>query len=204
MTHRTTTISIALLIACCGMLSLTHAAQAIVGGPAGTAPMAKPSLSVTVNTDASTVHPGNDVTFTVVIENTGKETASSLVLRDTLPKGFTVVPTSSSTYTYAFEGTLEPGKSITAAYTATVSDNVTTGTYADNVTVSATLASSVNAHTAINVTIPRVKGAETIAVTDPIPTLAETGVGQLDVFFALCGAALVAIGIVGLRRTYRI
>jgi len=191
MTNRIAIITLSLFIACCGALSFSAPAQALTGGPAGTAPMAKPELSVTVSIDEPTVNPGGTLTYTVTVKNTGAIAVSSLKIKDILPKGFTLTANDASTYTYSFDGTLDPGQTVTDTYTVTVGDKVTAGAYTDNVTVSSALITSENAHVAAIVVIPQVKGAET--------TLAETGVGQLDIFCALFGATLVAVGIFGLR-----
>jgi uncharacterized repeat protein (TIGR01451 family) len=193
MTNRIAIIAISPLIACCGAFLFSTPVQALTGGPAGTAPMAKPELAVTVSVDESTVNPGDSLTYTVVIKNTGSVATDSLKLKDVLPEGFSLSTTKASTYTYSFDGTLEPGQTVTDAYTVIVGDEVAAGAYADDITVSATPATSVSTQTTITVVIPQVKGAETTL------TLAETGVGQLDVFFALFGATLVAAGILGLR-----
>jgi len=198
MTQRSIIIALSMLIAWCGAFSFSGRAQALTGGPAGSAPMARPSLAVTVTADKTTVNPGDSITYTAVIKNTGAGAATSLALNDILPKGFSSVTTKNARYQRSFEDNLDPGQSVTADYTVTVGDSVAVGAYTDNVTVSAALTPSVSTHTSVTVVIPQVKGAETV---EPSLTLAETGVGQLDVFFALFGATLVSLGVLGLRRT---
>ncbi len=200
MTHRVAIIALSMLIAGCGAFSFSGHACALTGGPAGTAPVAKPLLEVPVTTEKSTANPGDSITYTAVIKNTGAGAATSLELSDILPKGFSSVTTGNSRYQRSFEDNLDPGRSITADYTVTIGDDVAAGVYTGTVTVTAALTPTASAHTSVTVVVPQVKGAET---AEPSLTLAETGVGQLDVFLMLCGASLVGAGMLGLRKTVR-
>lgn len=193
MQHRVLAASIltAAFIAC-GVVA--HHADALTGGPAGTATMRKPDLSVQETVDTKNLKPGDTVTVTLTVTNHGTGDAPSLTITDVLPAAL-ILPDGSHTYHYALSGMLGPDESVTTAFTATVRPATTDGTYRDATTVTATLADTATTHATVTVSTPRVLGAST--------TLPSSGAGQLDVFLMLLGVSLVCSGIVGLLHTVR-
>lgn len=197
------------IIVVVGIASAYTASALVVGQPAARAPFQTP-ISVSATVDQTSVSPGATVTYTVSVTNTGSVDLNALTITDTLPAHFTVLTTGQSTFTYTFTEPLPVGKTVAATYPVRVDPKQTAGSFRDSIAVSAGNTVLANASATVAVTVPAAK-KEAVAPATPQPTgtvlgvstdeLAATGVGQLDVFIALFGATLVAMGLLGLLHT---
>ena len=148
-------------------------------------------LSVTKdnNTGGSFINPGLDVTFTIVVTNSGQDTVFNVTVSDTLPAGFTYkagtatvegTPTeptiASNTLTWSI-GDLTSGQSKTIIYITTAGSDILKGTYTNTVSaiglgrfedpVSSNIASS-----DVEVRIPEVLSMPIVVVSEPGEVLA--------------------------------
>jgi uncharacterized repeat protein (TIGR01451 family) len=113
------------------------------------------SLTKTVNNLSPVV--GSDVTFTVIVHNSGPSDAVGVMVSDQLPVGYSYVSSDPSIGTYTSGiwtiGTLASGSSATLTITVTV---LVSGTYSNTATVTAiTYDPNVSNNTASAITSPR-------------------------------------------------
>ncbi|MFA5107452.1 MAG: DUF11 domain-containing protein [Patescibacteria group bacterium] len=176
----------------------TLTAQATIAVTQGTVKgeTAVPKLVIEKSVDVSFANPGDTVTYTVKISNTGEAPADQLVLGDILPAGFSFVETGGTTRSWDL-GTLAQGKSVTVSYEVDIASSVAAGTYDNIATASADNADPVTAKKKLEVKSVEVKGEETG------PELPQTGAGLMD--YVIFGSALITLAgsALGLRRSVR-
>ena len=176
----------------------TLTAQATIAVTQGTVKgeTAVPKLVIEKSVDVSFANPGDTVTYTVKISNTGEAPADQLVLGDILPAGFSFVETGGTTRSWDL-GTLAQGKSVTVTYEVDIATSVAAGTYDNIATASADNADPVTAKKKLEVKSVEVKGAEAG------PELPQTGAGLMD--YIIFGSALITLAgsALGLRRSVR-
>ncbi len=191
-------------------LALARLAGAQVVGPSPQEPvqLTKPALEVTKTADRTSAKPGDVVTYTVTIKNTGTAAATGLKVSDILPIGFTVTTNNANTYDFTFLGQLDPGQTTSTSYSAKVVNVTANGEYVNVATVAASNHDPVTVRSTVNVNIPVVQGVTTEergqessgTVLGAEDELAATGPGALDLLIALAGLGLAGAGLVGLRR----
>ena len=97
---------------------------------------------------AASAEPGDLLTYTIAIQNSGNATATGVLLTDTLPSTLTYVPSSinaqigagvtiikplgESNGVISWQGTVAPAGMLTVTFRATVKSNVVTGTQIEN------------------------------------------------------------------------
>lgn len=138
-----------------------------------------PTLTITKTNNITTfVNPGATVSYTVVVGNSASATqsATNVVLTDTLPSGFTFAIGGGSTKSFNL-GDIAPGASVTTTYQAPVSASQTAGVYTNTATAvggSTVSASSVHALSTVGpvsatsnveVRVPQVLGAKSPTLT---------------------------------------
>lgn len=98
-------------------------------------------LAVTKTDNSTTAVPGTNVTYTIVVSNSGPSTANGVTVNDVLPSNIAFVGSTSTQGSYdssthvATIGTIAPGASVTLTITGTVSA-AATGTLVNTATVS--------------------------------------------------------------------
>ncbi len=130
-----------------------------------------PTLSITkTNNSGSFVNPGATVTYTIVVTNAAGATqsATNVVLNDTLPAGFTYTIGGGSTKSFNL-GNIVPGASVTTTYTVLVSASQVAGTYANTATADGDNTDPVSATSNVVVHVPQVLG-----ISSPTLSLAKT------------------------------
>lgn len=175
----------------------------ITGGPESQAPLAQPVLIVTKTAQPTSLKPGDQVTYTVTIENQGDGTATNVQLTDVLPIGFLLKSTGQNVFTYTFPNALQPGNSAAVSYTAEVANDLDPGSYVNVASVTALGLDPVVARATVDVLAPtdsQPAGGSVLGASDILPS---TGVGQLDVFLSILGSGLTTSGVLGLRHLHR-
>lgn len=127
--------------------------------------------------------PGSFV-LTDTVKNTGTASAKNVIIKETLPAGWTV---EGENVLKIELGLIEPGKTKTAYTTITVSSDSFPGRYANEAIVTADEAGSIQANAPIDLTLPQVLGATT--------SLAETGSNNF-IFYGL-GLGIFGILMIG-------
>ncbi|MDD5039944.1 MAG: SdrD B-like domain-containing protein [Patescibacteria group bacterium] len=126
-----------------------------------------PILEIDKTVNKEWVNPGDTATYTVVVKNTGNDTAINTMLTDLLPTGFTFVEYGTDTHTWSL-GDLEPGDSVTTVYDVKIGKDVAKGTY-DNLAVTwADNYGNVSDKAPLEVRIPQVLGTEPELVIDKV------------------------------------
>lgn len=98
-------------------------------------------LAVTKTDSSTTAVPGTNITYTIVVSNSGPSTATGVVVNDILPNSIAFVSSTSTQGSYdsttgvATIGTIAPGASVTLTITGTVSATAT-GTVSNTATAS--------------------------------------------------------------------
>jgi len=152
---------------------------------------AEPALSVVKTVDAPFANPGDTVTYTVVVKNTGDATAENVILDDNLPAGLAFVQGGTDKRQWQL-GDLEAGESVTIVYDVLVNKAVTNGKYDNVATAHADNVDPVEDKADIQVRQPAVLGE----------VLAETGVGVRDLaIFGLAAMFLTFSAAVLMRLT---
>lgn len=203
---RVITIALIALTLGVGIRTAAQAQTSLV--PSNGQEQTAPTLIVEKTSDVTNVAPGDIITFTVSITNTGTGPALGVQLNDTMPVGFSLTTTGQNTYAFDFLGSLEPGQAFSTSYSANIAADVANGEYVNIATVRATNHTPVSDQSTVTVKAPEVKGAATQktstrptgAVLGAADELPATGVGQLDVFLALLGSGFFGAGLLGLRR----
>lgn len=164
-------------------------------------PLPQADLSITKSDGATTVKPGDKVTYTIVASNAGPDTATGATVADTLPAAltgaaWTCTAASGASCTASGTGnindtvTLPAGASVTYTLTATVSSTAT-GTLANTASVTPP-AGTVDPNSANNSASDSNTVAGPVAGTaNPVPTLGEWALILLSV--ALAGFAALRL-----------
>lgn len=170
-----------------------------------------PVLSATKSVSAAQLNPGDPVTYTIVITNTGtgfQEDAAGDEFSDILPTQITLVGTPTSTSgtitvtgttpkTVHWNGSLAPGASVTITISATVNAGTGGSTVANQGTVNYDSNRDLTNETAAQTTPPSGSGSTNFAVTGQaiaeVPTLSEYGL-------ALLALTLSVLAVFTLRR----
>jgi uncharacterized repeat protein (TIGR01451 family) len=103
---------------------------------ATTTVVSAPILTIEKSVDVSFVNPGKTATYTVVITNTGNDTAHNVILTDALPAGLVFTEGGGVTKTFAI-GELAPGASTSVRYDVSVAGDLAPGFYDNLATVKA-------------------------------------------------------------------
>lgn len=115
--------------------------------------VAAPVLSVQAVVTPATAKPGDTVTYTATVTNSGGAQTTNAVLVETLPAGLTFTDGGMTTRSFPL-GAIAPAASVTMVYTALVGTTVANGTYADALTVSADNAVAATGSTTLAVQKP--------------------------------------------------
>ncbi len=151
---------------------------------------AEAKLGITKSVNTPTANPGDTVTYTIVVSNTGDANATSVVVTDNLPDGFTFVDGGKATKTWNI-GALAAGASQTLTYQVKVGKDVAAGEHVNRAFVTADFFDPIAAEAIVNVKIPQVLG------------LADTGAGLKDLITFVLGIALMAAGFIGFQQLRR-
>ncbi len=149
-----------------------------------------PNLTITKTVKPTTANPGQTITYTVTIKNTGDGDAKNVVLTDTLPSGLTFLDTGKSTQTWDI-GTLAANHDRVINYLVKVGSTVKAGTYKNLAVVTASDLSPQQATATLTVKVPQVLG------------LATTGVSLRDYLTFAAGLILMGLGVTWLVRGNR-
>lgn len=115
--------------------------------------VAAPVLSIQAVVTPATAKPGDTVTYTTTVTNSGGVQTTNAVLAEILPAGLTLTDGGATTKNFPL-ATIVPGASVSMVYTALVGTTVTDGTYTDTLTVSADNAITATGSTTLTVQKP--------------------------------------------------
>ncbi len=147
-----------------------------------------PVLQLAKTVSKKTVAPGDVVTYTVNIKNTGTGSAINVVLQDILPVGFTFEGTDNTTQSWNL-GDIAVGETKTVTYKVKIGASVPNGSY-ENLAMA-----SADNHGKVTATVPvQVKRGRVLA------EVVETGAGIVDFAIAASGLGLIILGFVLTRR----
>jgi len=146
-------------------------------------------LEVTKTASVEFTNPGETITYTVVVKNTGDAQALGVTVKDTLPDGFTFADSGDKSKTW-FIGAVDMDGSKTLSYEVKVAANAVVGDYINTVLVSADNTDSVETTATVEVRVPKVLG-------DSVP---ETGTTPRDYAIFISSLMLIAAGIFLIRR----
>jgi uncharacterized repeat protein (TIGR01451 family) len=147
-----------------------------------------PVLQLRKAVSKSTVAPGDVITYTVEIENTGTGSAINVILTDLLPAGFTFKGTTLTMEEWKL-GDIAVGETKKVSYQVTVGSGVPNGSYENLAIAQADNHGKVTASVPVNVKRGRVL-AETI----------DTGASATDLGIAGLGLGLIILGYTLTRR----
>jgi len=147
-----------------------------------------PVLQLRKTVSKSTVAPGDVITYTVEIKNTGSGSAINVILTDLLPAGFTFKGTSLTMEEWKL-GDIAVGETKKVSYQVTVGKSVPNGSYENLAIAQADNHGKVNASVPVNVKRGRVL-AETV----------DTGASVTDLGIAGIGLGLIILGYVLTRK----
>ncbi len=120
-----------------------------------------PFLTAAKTASALFVNPGDTVTYTLSVTNSGSADATDVRLRDVLPPNFTLDGTTTNTVDRDL-GTVAPGTTIVTTYLAKVADAAPAGVHANTAVFTAGNHPQVTAVATVEVRIPAVAAAETV------------------------------------------
>ena len=147
-----------------------------------------PVLQLRKSVSKATVAPGDVITYTVEIKNTGTGSAINVILTDLLPVGFTFDGTTDTTREWSL-GDLAVGETKTVSYKVKVGSSVPNGSY-ENLAIA-----SADNHGKVTTSVPvNVKRGRVLA------EVVETGAGAVDLAVAGAGLSLIVLGFVLTRR----
>lgn len=171
--------------------TLTAGVPIEVRQPAVLGDEALPLLTIDKKTSQTFANPGDIVTYTVTIANTGDAPALNVSLHDVLPAGATFTETGGTVRDWLL-GTLEQGKTKTVVYEATISDTAPAGSLMNTAVLRADTIDPLTSQADIDVRVPEVLGAETTADGG---TLAATGAGMFDYLLVFAASVVVLAGV---------
>lgn len=148
----------------------------------------QPKLELTKSVNPTVATPGQNVTYTLVVKNTGTGDSSNVVITDTLPEGLSFVDSGGKTKVWTLAQDLEVGKSETIVYQVHVWSKIQPGTYTNLAVARADEVKPVSAEADLTVRAPRVLG------------LATTGPGLKDYLIFSLGFVALAAGYILARR----
>ncbi|MFA6042806.1 MAG: DUF11 domain-containing protein, partial [Patescibacteria group bacterium] len=154
-------------------------------------PTLKPTLTLTKTVSATMANPGQVVTYTMVVKNTGTLKVANVVITDTLPTGFTFLDGGKITKTWTF-ASIAAGASQTVTALVKIGSGVKAGTYPNTAKVSATAVDPITATATLRIAVPQVKGE-----------LAATGASASDYGIFGLGMLLLSFGFVALHDSRR-
>lgn len=152
---------------------------------------ATPALTVEKKANVEVVNIGDEVTYTIVVRNTGDGEATGVVLKDFLPDGFSFTDDQSSLREWTI-GTLGAKQSATFVYTTAVTTAAAPGSHDNLARVEASGLDPVEAKAPVHVAEGKVLGAT---------TLADTGVRPSDYLIFLSGTLLLFLAAMGFRKS---
>lgn len=151
----------------------------------------KPALALRVQPQRTTVKPGAKLGMTLTVANNGRGDALDVRVRETLPDGVTYADTGSSKRVWVL-GTVFAGETRTISFTVRVAENAAAGAGTTTEKLTADNHATRTVHATIDVVVPRVLGATTLADTGVQPSDALMfGTGVLGVIFALLGLLIM-------------
>ena len=172
--------------------------------PTTSVPKTAPHLTLIKTVDLAIANPGDTVTYTLVVKNTGTVTASNVVIKDNLPAAFSFADDGTNNKTWTF-ATLVAGASQTVTARVKVGNAMAAGNYLNQASVSATDVDPVVATVVVRIAVPEVKGVDTTldsttaSISSPqVESLAATGVSDLDYIIFSFGILLFSFGSLGL------
>jgi uncharacterized repeat protein (TIGR01451 family) len=148
----------------------------------------KPVLEITKTVDVEFANPGDTVSYTVAVKNTGDGQALGVSVTDTLPNGFTFADGSGTTKTW-FLGAIDVDAQKSIVYDVVIG-NVAKGEYQNLAVASADNADSVQATATLEVREPAVLGA----------TVPATGITFRDYAIFISSLLLIAAGTLFIYR----
>jgi len=125
--------------------------------------------TVDIHNTLGFVNPGDTVTYTVVVSNTGTDTLINAKLSDTLPDGFLFADTLTPTKVFDL-GDITAGDSVTTTYDVIVGANVEAGFYDNLAVATADNHTPVDDTATVEVRVPQEQGD----TTKPILTIDKT------------------------------
>jgi uncharacterized repeat protein (TIGR01451 family) len=149
-----------------------------------------PDLAIDKSVNDKIANPGDTLTYSVVVKNTGTSDALNVVLTDRLPDGFTFADGDTAAKTWNL-GTLAYGQSRTVTYDVKVATDAKAGTYRNTAVVTADGVNPRQDSVDVNVKVPQVLG------------VATTGPSRADYLLFALGALLVGYGAFSLVRQRR-
>ncbi|MBI5037148.1 MAG: DUF11 domain-containing protein [Candidatus Kerfeldbacteria bacterium] len=150
---------------------------------------ALPALTIEKTVNKAFANPGDTVTYTIVVTNTGDAVAEGVTVIDTLPDGLHYTDTMAMDHSW-FLGDILDGESKTITYQVTVNANAIAGNYINTAVAWAAGVNNVTDTATLEVRKPAVLGAEDLPVT---------GAG----FLTLAFSALAGFGAVVLSKRKR-
>ncbi|MEK7639611.1 MAG: SdrD B-like domain-containing protein [Patescibacteria group bacterium] len=147
-----------------------------------------PVLQLRKSVSKATVAPGDTVTYTVEIKNTGTGSAINVILTDLLPVGFAFKGTDLTTKEWKL-GDIGVGETKTVSYKVTVGKSVPNGSY-ENLAIA-----QADNHGKVTTSVPvQVKRGRVLA------EVVDTGAGPVDLAVAGVGLGLIVLGFVLTRK----
>lgn len=134
---------------------------ATVSVPQTTTITAAPIVSVETSVNLQFVNPGDIVTYTVTVKNTGNDTAKNVVLTDTLPSELHFNDVAGAVKSFML-GDIAPGNNVVQVFQAEVTHTATAGMFQNVATASADNHIAVTSTTNLDVRIPIVAAAEIV------------------------------------------
>lgn len=193
MTFRMKLISGSLVaVAAILVVAPARAATVSINPPTEPVTASTATLQLIVTVDKTTVTPPAQIQLTLILTNTGANTATNVSIDNLLPVEFAYVngqPTDLKAL-----GDLAPGDTITKSYAVTIPAAVKTNRYVDEAIASATNADSIESTVTLDVRNGKVLGA----ADSTVETLAVTGTSPLLVM--LLGLTFVVLGSVKIRK----
>jgi len=149
----------------------------------------KPVLQIRKTVNKTTAAPGDKLTYTVEIKNTGSGSAINLELQDILPPGFTFDGTKDTSKSWKLDD-LKAGETTKVSYKVQVSLSMPAGEFENLAIATADNHGKVTASVPVTVKRGRVLGE----------TLPETGAGLTDVGIAAFGLGMIMLGYTLIRH----